>query len=175
MAGMESRSDDVQADAATPVQPPPAPSPSVAAETVAGLVRSVRRRCDVSQRELAAAAKLSPSTVARIESGSLIRLLAVGRLVLVVTDEDGKVVRPMQIWDETRDGAGRQFPAHLDLILDPKFGEWWADGYGLARPPETLHRNRRLRDAMRRRSQWEVRVKQFRNDPPPPRVGRWLE
>jgi transcriptional regulator with XRE-family HTH domain len=182
MAGMESGSDDVQADAAMSVQPPPAPSPSVAAETVAGLVRSVRRRCDASQRELAAAAKLSPSTVARIESGSLIpslgvllRLLAVGRLVLVVTDEDGKVVRPMQIWDETRDGADRQFPAHLDLILDPGFGEWWADGYGLARPPETLHRNRRLRDAMRRRSQWEVRVERFRNDPPPPRVGRWLE
>jgi transcriptional regulator with XRE-family HTH domain len=131
----------------------------------------------MSQRQLATATRLSQSTLARIESGSmmpslgvLLRLLAVGRLVLVVTEEDGRVVRPMQIWDDTRDGAHRQFPAHLDLIIDPRFGEWWADGYGLARPPETLHRNRKLRDAMRKRSQWEVRVKLFRNDPPPPRV-----
>jgi transcriptional regulator with XRE-family HTH domain len=156
------------------VDPPPAGPTWVAADTIPGLIRSVRRRADMSQRELAAAAELSSSTVGRIESGSLtpslgvlLRLLAVGKLVLVVTDEDGNVVRPMHIWDDTRDGADRQFPAHLDLILDPRPGEWWADVYGLARPPETLHRNRRYRDARRRRSQWEVRVKQFRDDPPP--------
>jgi transcriptional regulator with XRE-family HTH domain len=152
------------------------PGPTcVRLDTISGVIRSVRRRVDMSQRELAAAAKLSSSTVARIESGNLVpsmgvllRLLAVGRLVLIVADEGGHIVRPMQIWDDTRDGADRLFPAHLDVILDPRPGEWWADVYGLARPPETLHRNRAYRDAKRRRSQWEVRVKRFRNDPPPP-------
>ncbi|REF96803.1 hypothetical protein DFJ67_2796 [Asanoa ferruginea] len=70
--------------------------------------------------------------------------------------------------DNTLDLADRRFPAHLDVILDPEPGEWWADIYGLARPPETFYRNRRVRDQQRRRSQWEVRVKQFRNAPPPP-------
>jgi transcriptional regulator with XRE-family HTH domain len=189
LAGMTHEEPDAPDDAApcgvgeAGVFPPQPPPTWVDADTVPGLVRSVRRRVDMSQRELAAAAKLSPSTIARIESGAttpslavLLRLLAVGRLLLVVTDADGEVIRSMQIWDDTRDGADRQFPAHLDLILDPRFGEWWADGYGLARPPETLHRDRRLRDAQRRRSQWEVRVKQFRHDPPPPvRRPRWSD
>jgi len=50
-------------------------------------------------------------------------------------------------------------------------GEWWADDYGLARPPETFYRDRRLRDAMRARSQWEVRVAKLRNSPEPRRPG----
>ncbi len=141
------------------------------------------RRAKGRGRELAQVAKVSPSTVARIESGALVpsltmllRLLAAGRLMLVATTEHGAVVQPMRVWDDTRNGAGRLFPAHLDLILDPRRGEWWADVYGLARPPETFHRDRRYRDARRRRSQWEVRVKQFRAVAPPPdpdRDPRW--
>ncbi|WP_431909905.1 hypothetical protein [Micromonospora carbonacea] len=42
--------------------------------------------------------------------------------------------------------------------------------YGLARPPETFYRNRSYRDAMRRRSRWEVRVAKLRHVPPPPRA-----
>jgi hypothetical protein len=74
----------------------------------------------------------------------------------------------MEDWDDTRDGAERRYPSHLDTILDPEPGEWWADIYGLARPPETFHRSREMRDAQRRRSVWEVRVGQNRGVPPPP-------
>jgi hypothetical protein len=109
-------------------------------------------------------AKLNPMAVGDPHAGDA----TAARLTLVVVDEDGRVVVPMRVWDGTRDGADRQFPAHLDLILDPRPGEWWADVYGLARPPETFHRDRYWRDAKRRRSQWEVRVKQFRGTPPPP-------
>jgi transcriptional regulator with XRE-family HTH domain len=157
------------------VAPPEPPSPQIDSDMVPGLIRKVRRLADLSQRELATAAGVSRSTVGRVESGTLtpsletlLRLLGVAGLRLVVTDEDGRVIQPMRVWDDRRDGAERAFPAHLDLILDPRGGEWWADVYGLARPPETFHRNRRYRDARRRRSQWEVRVKQFRHVPPPP-------
>ena len=44
----------------------------------------------------------------------------------------------MRDWEDTRDGAERRYPSHLDTILDPEPGEWWADIYGLARPPETF-------------------------------------
>lgn len=158
---------------------PPIASPRVVADadTLPGFIRQVRRRAGLSQRELADAATLSQSTIARLESGrlapslaTLLKLLAAARLVLVVTDGAGTVIQPMQSWDDTRDGAQRAFPAHLDLILDPRAGDWWGDTYGLARPPETFHRSRPLRDAKRRRSQWETRVAQFRHDPPPPRA-----
>lgn len=158
-----------------PTGTPELPPPFVRPENVPGLVRAARRLTDHSQRQFAAAAEVSRSTVARVESGQLApslamlrRLLAVAGIVLVATDRHGRVVHPMQVWDQTRDGADRQFPAHLDLIIDPRMGEWWGDIYGLARPPETFHRDRQWRDAKRRRSQWEVRVKQFRGMPEPP-------
>lgn len=157
------------------VTPPEPPPPYVQPEAISGLIRKVRRLADLSQRELAHATRVSRTTIGRIEAGSLIpsldtllRLLATARLTLVVADEDGRVVQPMRIWDDTRDGAGRQFPAHLDLTLDPTGDDWWASVYGLAKPPETFHRDREWRDAKRRRSQWEVRVAQFRHVPPPP-------
>lgn len=147
----------------------------VGPDTLPGLVRKLRRMADLSQRELAGAAKISQASVARLETGklmptlpTLLRILDVGHLLLVVANENGRVIEPMLVWDDTRDGAERLFPAHLDLILDPASGEWWADKYGLARPPETYHRDRAYRDAKRKRSQWEVRVKQHRHDPPPP-------
>lgn len=101
---------------------------------------------------------------------TLLRIVDVAELMLVVTNADGKVIAPMRVWDETRDGGEKMFPAHLDLVLDPVADDWWASSYGLAKPPETYHRNRVWRDAKRRRSTWEVRVKQFRHDPPPPKV-----
>jgi len=61
---------------------------------------------------------------------------------------------PLSCWDH-------------DTILDPEFGEWWADGFGLTRPPETFRRNRAYRDHQRRLSQWEVRVAKYRHDPQP--------
>ncbi|MFG1952282.1 multiprotein-bridging factor 1 family protein [Micromonospora sp. NPDC048830] len=143
----------------------------------AGIVRAVRRRADASQRELARWAGVHPSTIGRIEAGALVpsiamlrRLIAVAGFRLAVVDEFGRVLKPMRDRDDARDGAGRRYPSHLDTILDPEPGEWWADIYGLARPPETFYRNRAVRDAMRRRSQWEVRVAKYRHVPPPPRV-----
>jgi DNA-binding XRE family transcriptional regulator len=156
------------------IEPPPLPPPFVTAESVPGLVRAVRRRADKSQRELAKAAGVARSTVAKLETGdltpslpTLVRMLEVADLALVATDPNGVVVQPMSSWDDTRDGGGKLFPAHLDLIIDPKWGEWWADKYGLARPPETYHRDRAYRDAKRALSQWAVRVQQFRHDPMP--------
>jgi transcriptional regulator with XRE-family HTH domain len=156
------------------IEPPPLPPPFVTAESVPGLVRAVRRRADKSQRELAKAAGLARSTVARLETGdltpslaTLVRILEVADLDLVAIDKQGTVVQPMSSWDDTRDGGGKLFPAHLDLIIDPKWGEWWADKYGLDRPPKTYHRDRAYRDAKRALSQWAVRVQQFRHDPMP--------
>ncbi|MEV0842960.1 helix-turn-helix transcriptional regulator [Actinocatenispora sera] len=150
------------------------PRPSVTA-FVAGIVRRVRRLGRASQRELADVVGLSPSVIGRIETGSyrlsvevFDRILATVGLHLSVLDDEGRLVLPMQVWDDTRDGAGRRYPAHLDTILDPVAGEWWGDIYGLARPPETFHRDPQRREAQRRRSQWEVRVAQYRFDPPPP-------
>ena len=131
----------------------------------------------MSQRQMARFAKVAPSTVGKVEAGTMVpsvavleRLLGAAGLYLAVVDQDGRVVLPMEDWDDTRDGAERRYPSHLDTILDPELGEWWADRYGLARPPETFHRDRADRDARRRRSQWEVRVAQNRGVPPPPRV-----
>jgi transcriptional regulator with XRE-family HTH domain len=139
-----------------------------------GLIRRARRIGDLSQREMARAAKVSQSTVARIESGDLVpsldvaqRLLLTAGLYLVVVDADGWVVTPMRECEETRDDAGRRYPSHLDTILDPGLGEWWGDSYGLARPPETFFRDRTYRDYQRALSQWQVRANQNRHTPPP--------
>ncbi|UFN94093.1 helix-turn-helix domain-containing protein [Micromonospora aurantiaca] len=140
-----------------------------------GIVRAVRRRADASQRELARFARVHPSTIGRIEAGTLTPSLAMlSRIVgtagfrLVVVNEAGRVLKPMRDRADLRDGAERRYPSHLDVITDPEPGEWWADRYGLARPPETFYRNREVRDWLRRRSQWEVRVAKYRSVPPPP-------
>jgi transcriptional regulator with XRE-family HTH domain len=138
------------------------------------LVRRVRRTADMSQRELAAAAGVSASMIGQLEIGgrapslpALQRILAVAGYGLVVVDAEGRLVPPLLVWPEVADLAGRRFPAHLDTIVDPVYGEWWADVYGLTAPPETFRRSRVYRDWQRRRSRWEVRVKQLRNVPPP--------
>ncbi|MEV4538822.1 helix-turn-helix transcriptional regulator [Asanoa sp. NPDC049518] len=142
---------------------------------VSGLLRAARRQADLSQRQLAARSGASHGTVSRIEAGALVPSLAMMEKLLsacgykfIVVDERRRTLRPMVDSDNTLDGGRRRFPAHLDVILDPLPGEWWADIYGLARPPETFYRDRAKRDRQRRRSVWEVRVKQNRWRPPPP-------
>jgi hypothetical protein len=98
------------------------------------------------------------------------RLLGVADIHLVAVDPDGHVVLPVGSWDDSRDGAGRHYPAHLDTVLDPLLGEWWGDRFGLARPPETFHRDRARRDAQRARSRWEVRVAKYWSHSEPPIV-----
>jgi len=148
---------------------------------LSGFIRRVRRTADLSQRQLAKAAGLAPSGVAAFETGakvpslhSLQSILHAANYQLVVVDSDGRLVVPLQVWREVADGAGRRYPAHLDTILDPVYGEWWADIYGLARPPETFRRSRAYRDYQRRLSQWEVRVTRHSREPrpKPPRVPR---
>jgi transcriptional regulator with XRE-family HTH domain len=86
------------------------------------LLARARRLAGVSQRELAAAVGVAPSTVGGIESGSrragvelLDTLLRATGLRLAVLDSDGFEVSPVPV-DAVRDGAGRRFPAHLDVL-----------------------------------------------------------
>lgn len=136
----------------------------IAGYPLTGIIRQVRRRADFSQRELAKWARLSPAAVGAFESGqrtpsiaTLQRLLNAANCQLVIVDGDGRLVVPLMVWRDVVDGAGRRFPAHLDTILDPLPGEWWADGYGLTRPPETFRRNRAARDWQRKQSRRDVR------------------
>lgn len=173
------------ADAAEPTEPTEtaaaAEPPALLTERLAvpwpaaGIVRAVRRRADASQRELARFAGVHPTTIGRIEAGTLtpsltmlLRILGAAGFRLVVADESGRVLKPMRDRADLRDGAQRRYPSHLDVITDPEPGEWWADRYGLARPPETFYRDRAYRDDRRRRSQWEVRVAKYRGVPPRP-------
>jgi transcriptional regulator with XRE-family HTH domain len=162
--------------------------PLIGGYPLSGIVRRVRRSADLSQRQLAEKATVSATLVGAIETGTrtpsvpvLQRILHAAKFRLVVVDEQGRLVLPLEVWQDTEDGAGRRYPAHLDTILDPAFGEWWADGFGLARPPETFRRSRAQRDYERRRSQWEVRVNRYRYAPcpEPPRQrntgGQWAD
>ncbi|WP_231934889.1 GNAT family N-acetyltransferase [Micromonospora viridifaciens] len=141
------------------------------------LLRRLRRRADLSQRELAARAGVPQATVARIESGRAVdpRYRTVERLVQAaggqVRFDSGPVDEPPRLpapvpHDELRDQAGRQYPAHLDVweVREPKDwpGAWWAEWYRL--PPEkyplplpsaTYEVNREYRD--RRREAEQVR------------------
>lgn len=166
-----------------PADPVP-PRPPTAVPDVSGLVRAVRRRADLSQRELAGRAGVSAATIGRIESRTLTpslatlgAILAVAGIRLVAVDADDRKVVLMEDppGDQLRDGGGRRYPSHLDTILDPQPDEWWGSRFGCAAPPETFHRNRALRDAMRRRSTWEVRADRYRGAVPPPTLEHWIQ
>jgi transcriptional regulator with XRE-family HTH domain len=132
---------------------------------VAGLIRRARRRTGMSQRELADRAGVAPSTVAKVEKGTLVpglrvleALLDGAGLFLVVVDPDGKVIQPLEEYPLAVDNAGRRYPAHLDLIIEPEPFEWWGERYGIARPPETFLRDpesvrRRRRESARSRAE----------------------
>jgi len=132
---------------------------------VSGLVRAARRRADLSQRELAARAGVARTTVERIEARRVVptiraleKLLGVAGVALVAADRGYRLVQPMLDvpGGGLLDGAERRFPAHADIVLLAEGGSWWGGKYGLARPPETYHRTRAYRDAVRRYSQWDV-------------------
>jgi len=104
-------------DAATPDEVDDLSDPEVAGR----LVVRVRRRADVSQRELAALVGVAPSTVARLETGRglpslalLCRILTVGGLRLAASSPTREVVPPVPS-RTVRDNGGRRFPAHLDV------------------------------------------------------------
>ncbi|MEU2612890.1 GNAT family N-acetyltransferase [Micromonospora sp. NPDC007271] len=139
------------------------------------LLRRLRRRADLSQRELAARAGVPQATVARIESGRAVdpRYRTVERLIGAAggqvrfdagrADESDQLPAPAP-HDELRDQAGRRYPAHLDVweVREPKDwpGAWWAEWYKLPPekwplplPPATYEVNREYRDR-RREAEW---------------------
>lgn len=148
-----------------------------------GLVRAARRRADLSQRELAVKAGVPASSVSRVEArrvqptiAVLERLLRVADLALVAVDPRYRVVPPMLDvpGGGLLDGAERRFPAHLDVELLENGGRWWGGKYGLARPPETHHRSRAYRDAVRRYSQWDVGRTEAQRRGSPMTPQEWL-
>jgi transcriptional regulator with XRE-family HTH domain len=125
---------------------------------LSGTLRRIRRRADLSQRELAQACGISQSAVARAERGShdlptgvLVRAAALAGLTVALVDGTGQEVAPMSS-DAVRDRADRRFPAHLDT----RYVEdgWWHDNhhYGRARPWYTFDRERSRRDVLRGRA-----------------------
>ena len=119
------------------------------------IVRRIRRRGDLSQRELAAACGTSQSAVARAEAGRgdlparlVLRAARLVGLRLALLDPEGTEV-PGMAADAVRDGAGRHFPAHLDTRYGDQ--EWWHgdERYSREQPWYTFDRVREWRDARR--------------------------
>ena len=99
-------------------------------------LRSLRRRADLSQRELAALADAPKSAVSRIESGqpcdprfrTVERLVRAAGGVLGIRLPDAGL--PAHPHEDLRDRGGRHYPAHLDprKVTSPEqwWGAWWA-------------------------------------------------
>ncbi|XTZ16988.1 helix-turn-helix domain-containing protein [Micromonospora echinospora] len=148
------------------------------------VLRALRRRADLSQRELAGRAGVPKSTVARIESGGAVdpRFRTVERLVRAAGGEVAVGVAsgerlaavPAVPHDGWRDDADRRYPAHLDVrevrTLKDWPGAWWADWYNLPPerwplpvPPATYDLDRRRRDR-RREVDRMLRCLRYRRD-----------
>lgn len=101
------------------------------------LIRAARRSRGVSQRELAALARVPHSTVDRAEAGrvvprlpTFIDLLGVLGYQLVLADRRGRLLELDDEHDRLRDRAGRRFPAHLEAAELPDYfdaaaRDWW--------------------------------------------------
>jgi HTH-type transcriptional regulator/antitoxin HipB len=124
---------------------------------LAGALRRIRRRADLSQRELAEACGVAHSVVAQAESRRrglqievLARAAALAGLRLALVDGDGYECPPMSP-EAVRDQGYRRFPAHLDTRYSDE--GWWhgPHRYDRAQPWYTFDRDRRSRDASRAR------------------------
>ncbi|MGS2615586.1 helix-turn-helix domain-containing protein [Micromonospora sp. LZ34] len=145
---------------------------------VGAALSALRRRADLSQRELARRSGVPKSTVARIESdpGADPRLRTVERLVRAAGGELVVGARNVAgVWDqpealvggvphdECRDEAGRRYPAHLDVrevrTLKDWPAAWWRHWYvpperwPVRVPERTYDLDRRRRDERRLREQ----------------------
>jgi transcriptional regulator with XRE-family HTH domain len=124
---------------------------------LSGALRRIRRRADLSQRDLARVTETAKSTIAAAESGAagldvrvLARAAAAADLRLALVDPKGQEV-PGMASTAVRDSAGRRFPAHLDT----RYGDeaWWhgPERYSRPEPWYTFDRCRDIRDRYRRR------------------------
>ena len=125
---------------------------------VAGALRRIRRRADLSQRELAEASGVSQSSLSKAEAGHrglpvdlLARCAVLAGLRLALLDESGTEV-PTMAADAVRDRAGRRFPAHLDTRYGDE--DWWhgQERYSRQQPWYTFDRLRYTRDHWRART-----------------------
>lgn len=128
-------------------------------------LRALRRRADLSQRELAARAGVPKSTVSRIEAGTapnpsfraVERLARAAGAALTVGRAEPEAVPH----EALRDRAGRHYPAHLDIIEVTRPEQWWGAWWTLTMiesrwpletvPPYTYDGNRERRDRRRER------------------------
>ncbi|WP_236836714.1 helix-turn-helix domain-containing protein [Blastococcus sp. KM273129] len=118
-----------------------------------GLMRRIRRRADLSQRELAERLGVSKSAVAAVESGArgmdaalLATAAALAGLRLGLLDDDGRPVAGMAA-GTVRDRAGRRFPAHLDTMLSEARAWRWDHRPRQRQPTYTFDRRRPWEDA----------------------------
>jgi transcriptional regulator with XRE-family HTH domain len=126
-------------------------------------VRAVRRRADLSQRELAARSGVPLSTIARLEAAQAAdpRISTLSRLVEAagyrIAILDGRAeLGPLPDLPELRDRLGRRFPAHLDPRPVRSYLDWWRSIEHKKHPPLppfTYTTVRRRRDEARR---WEA-------------------
>lgn len=134
-------------------------------------LRALRRRADLSQRQLAERSGVPQPTLARIESGraanprfrTVERLVraAGGKVAIGMPSAAPAITEPTPVpHDDMRDEAGRRYPAHLDVwpVHEPRDwpGAWWAEWYRLPPeryplplPPAAYEVNRRYRDNRR--------------------------
>jgi transcriptional regulator with XRE-family HTH domain len=130
--------------------------PPELAERLADYVTALRRRADLSQRDLAACAGVPASTVARLESGAttdarlstMAKLAAAAGHRLVIADDDDELLTPEpELRGRCRDLRGRRLPAHLDVApaIEDSLRPWWVPKRG----DFTFIRNRRRRDEVR--------------------------
>lgn len=129
-------------------------------------LRALRRRADLSQRELAQRAGVPPSTVSRLESGdvsnprlqTLKQIVEAADCALVISPEATTESRSLSRavdsiepvpHDHVADGRGRRYPAHLDVRTTfPIFGRDWTL-LDPGTPVRTFTLNRRDRDLER--------------------------
>jgi transcriptional regulator with XRE-family HTH domain len=131
------------------------------------MLRQLRRRADVSQRDLAVRSGVPQATIARIESGATpnpsfrqVETLVRAAGARVHVDAQGcEIAAGPTPPTAVRDRAGRRYPAHLDIREVRGPGDWWGScsiccpvvdlqPWGEL-PAVTFDRNRAVRDERR--------------------------
>ncbi|WP_158579894.1 helix-turn-helix domain-containing protein [Geodermatophilus marinus] len=125
---------------------------------LSGVVRRIRRRADLSQRELAEACGVPQSAVAQAETGRrdlgatlLARAAGLAGLRLALLDGSGREVAGMAP-DAVRDLGGRRFPAHLDTHHSDERPGRYEHRFDRPLPWFTVDRHRGARDGLRARN-----------------------